>query len=227
MVIAEKLTQATEDYLKAIYELQGKDKIVTTNSLAQRLGYAPASVTGMLRKLASHGPELVNYTRHRGVRLTDSGERIALEVIRHHRLIELYLADALGYSWDEVHEEAEMLEHVISEELEDRIARKLGNPQLDPHGDPIPSKDGVVATPPGSRLSDLKAGDSGTIVRVLNEDPALLRYLAELGLEPSAHITIIECSPFGGPIYIRVDSEDVKALGKRVTDIVYLRLDDV
>lgn len=224
---AEKLTQATEDYLKAIYELQGNDhRSVTTNALARRLSYAPASVTGMLKKLATHEPNLVNYTRHQGVTLTVSGEKIALEIIRHHRLIELYLADALGYSWDEVHDEAETLEHVISEEFEDRIARKLGDPQLDPHGEPIPTKGGAMATPGGARLSNLAPGQSGVIVRVLDEDPDLLRYLATLGMQPREHIMVTDRAPFGGPIYVRASSGDVQALGRQVTDSIYLRLDE-
>ena len=227
MPVSEKLTQATEDYLKAIYDLNGKDWAVTTNALAQRLGYAPASVTGMLKKLAVHEPKLVHYTRHRGVTLTEAGEKISLEIIRHHRLIELYLSDALGYSWDKVHEEAEMLEHVISEEFEERISRKLGDPDLDPHGEPIPTKEGSVATPSGACLTDLESGQAGIIVRVLDDNPSLLRYLAELGMQPSAHVRVTERAPFGGPLYVRVRSGDVHALGRQVTDSIYLSLDKI
>lgn len=225
MLLAEKLTQATEDYLKAIYELYGDDGAVTTNLLAKRLGYAPASVTGMLKKLAAHKPKLVHYARHRGVILTPAGEKIALEVIRHHRLIERYLSDALGYSWDEVHDEAEMLEHVISEEFEDRIASKLGDPQLDPHGEPIPTKDGAIANPGGARLSDLEVGQSGVIIRVLDDDPALLRYLAQLGMQPETHLMVTDRAPFGGPLYVRAGSGEEQALGSQATNSIYLQLD--
>ena len=145
------VSHAVEDYLKAIYELQIEHGKVSTNALADQLKVAPASVTGMLKKLAEDRPRLVNYERHHGVVLTPAGEKIALEVIRHHRLIELYLHQALGYPLDQVDAEAEKLEHVISEDFEDRIAKWLGNPEIDPHGDPIPSKDGKIAPSIGAR----------------------------------------------------------------------------
>ena len=137
------LSEAVENYLKAIYEIEQDSGRVTTNALAERMVVKPASVTGMIKKLAEGKPRLVDYERHRGVSLTPAGRRIALEVIRHHRLIELYLQQSLGYAWDEVHDEAEKLEHVISEEFEDRIAEMLGDPEFDPHGDPIPAKNGT------------------------------------------------------------------------------------
>ena len=140
-----KFSHAIEDYLKTIYELQQRDSPVTTSVLAKRMGYAPASVTGMLQKMSVNSPILVKYTSHKGVVLTSTGEKIALEIIRHHRLIELYLIEALGYKSDQVHDEAEKLEHVISEELEDRIAVFLGNPVVAPHGEPIPTKDGQIS----------------------------------------------------------------------------------
>ena len=140
-----KFSHAIEDYLKTIYELQQRDSPVTTSVLAKRMGYAPASVTGMLQKMSVNSPVLVKYTSHKGVVLTSTGEKIALEIIRHHRLIELYLIEALGYKSDQVHDEAEKLEHVISEEMEDRIAVFLGNPVVDPHGEPIPTKDGQIS----------------------------------------------------------------------------------
>ena len=140
-----KFSHAIEDYLKTIYELQQRDSPVTTSVLAKRMGYAPASVTGMLQKMSVNSPILVKYTSHKGVVLTSTGEKIALEIMRHHRLIELYLIEALGYKSDQVHDEAEKLEHVISEELEDRIAVFLGDPVVGPHGEPIPTKDGQIS----------------------------------------------------------------------------------
>lgn len=216
------ISHAIEDYLKTIYELQGKEGKVSTTVLAQKLNVAPASVTGMLKKLAEERPRLVNYERHYGVSLTPAGEKIALEVIRHHRLLELYLHQALGYSWDEVDAEAEKLEHVISEDFEDRIAALMGHPKVDPHGDPIPAKDGTVAPLAGARLSDLIAGQKGRVARVRDDDPALLRYLAELGMTPESVITVIERSPFDGPIHVRVGSRPAQALGQQVTDNVYV-----
>ena len=162
----ENLTHAIEDYLKAIYKLQRIHKKATTNLLAERLDIKPASVTGMIKKLAATDPPLVEYQRHRGVQLTPDGEKIALEILRHHRLLELYLHQILGFSWDKVHEEADRLEHVISEEFEERIAAVLGDPQHDPHGDPIPTQE--LSLPPSSSLplSRLQPGDRAKIQRV-------------------------------------------------------------
>jgi|TARA_B100001971_G_scaffold174286_1_gene167512 DtxR family Mn-dependent transcriptional regulator len=218
------LSHAIEDYLKAIYELQQGELPVSTSALAQRLGFASASVTGMLKKLAAHMSRLVNYRRHRGVFLTPTGEKIALEIIRHHRLIELYLMEALGYSWDEVHAEAEKLEHVISESFEERIANFLGEPELDPHGDPIPTKEGRVAVSVGKRLSSLQFGQAGRITRVEDEDPELLRYLTELGLRPRALVTVTARAPFGGPLHVRTDGGAPQALGDKVAESVYVEL---
>jgi len=218
------LSHAIEDYLKAIYELQKGELPVSTSALAQRLGYTSASVTGMLKKLAAQTPRLVNYRRHRGVALTPTGEKIALEIIRHHRLIELYLMEALGYSWDEVHAEAEKLEHVISESLEERIANFLGDPELDPHGDPIPTKEGRIAASAGKRLSALGVGQTGRIIRVVDEDPELLRYLTELGLRPQAMVIVTARAPFGGPVHVETDGGAPQALGDKVAESVYVEL---
>jgi len=221
------ISHAVEDYLKAIYELDEDIGRVSTSALAERLAVAPASVTGMLQKLAEERPKLVNYERHRGVSLTAAGRKLALEVIRHHRLIELYLAEALGYAWDRVDAEAEKLEHVISEEFEDKICALLGDPALDPHGDPIPGKDGSVAEPSRLTLSDVHAGQTARVTRVRDDDPALLRYLAELGIVLDATLTIAEKSPFDGPLHIRVGSRSdapAHALGKQVTDQIYVEL---
>ena len=163
---------------------------VSTNALAERLSIAPASVTGMVKKLAEM--KLVDYEPYQGVQLTAGGERVALEIIRHHRLLELYLTQAMGYPWDRVHAEAERLEHAISEEFEDRIANILGNPTHDPHGDPIPTKDGSVALLSRSTLAEMAPGDTARIERVRDDDAVFLRKCGELGLRPAAAITMIE-----------------------------------
>ena len=204
------LTAAVEDYVKAVYTLESADETVSTTALAERLGVRPGSVSGMLRKLTGLG--LVVHEPYRGARLTDHGRRVALEVIRHHRLLELYLVESLGMSWDEVHAEAEVLEHVISEELEELIAAKLGNPTLDPHGDPIPSRDLTIAPDESRSLYALEPGEQGRFVRVSDADPAMLRFLAERGIAPGAGVEVIERQPFDGPLYVRVGDE-VHVLG--------------
>ncbi len=225
------ISHSIEDYLKAIYELAEETGRASTSALAERLEIKPGSVTGMLQKLADpdqaaaeERPVLVKYERHRGAALTPAGKKIALEVIRHHRLIELYLAEALGYDWDQVHGEAEKLEHVISEEFEDRISAFLGDPKRDPHGDPIPAKDGTVAITCRTTLSDMDAGQHGRVARVRDDDPALLRYLAELGIVPDAAVTVDKRAPFEGPLHVRVGAvgEATHALGREVTDRVFV-----
>lgn len=221
-----RLSHAIEDYLKAIYELEQHEERVSTNALAERLGFAPASITGMLKKLANYQPPLVDYARHRGVQLTPAGEKIALEIVRHHRLIELYLVQALGYSWDEVHEEADRLEHVISEEFEARIAAYLGDPSHDPHGHPIPAKDATsIGELAGIPLSALSEGQSGQIVRVADKDPAILRYLAELGMTPNVQVRVVTKAPFDGPLHVQVGDSPPHALGLTVTRSVFVVLD--
>src|SRR5436189_383525 len=172
-----QISPAVEDYTKAIYALQerGDGCAVTTNALAERLGVTPASASAMVKKLAGMG--LVSHVRYRGVQLTAKGSAIALEVIRHHRLLEAYLSESLGVPWDRVHDEAEVLEHVLSEELEDLIAAKLGNPTHDPHGDPIPTRDGRIEERATRALDSLESGQRGTFVRVSDSDPEMLRYL--------------------------------------------------
>jgi DtxR family Mn-dependent transcriptional regulator len=221
------ISHAVEDYLKTIYELQEDMGKVSTNALAERLGVKAGSVTGMLQKLAEDRPRLVDYEKHRGVTLTSAGRKIALEIVRHHRLIELYLHQALGYGWDEVDAEAEKLEHVISEDFEDRIAAVLGDPKRDPHGDPIPGKDGSIAYPCGEPLTNLTAGQKVKVARVRDDDPALLRYLAELGIVLDATLFITDKAPFDGPLHVRVGSKSdapSHALGKQVTDNVYVEV---
>jgi DtxR family transcriptional regulator, Mn-dependent transcriptional regulator len=207
-------TEAVEDYAKAIYALQSQEEgAVGTSALAERLGVAPSSVTAMLKRLDEL--RLVRYEPYHGVTLTPAGERVALEVIRHHRLIEAFLADALQMPWDRVHDEAEVLEHYISEELERRIAEKLGNPSLDPHGDPIPTPDLALAADLTTALERLAAGDTATFARVSDSDPEMLRYLAERGIRPGAELRVIEVQPFGGPVTVEVDGRE-HALGGRL-----------
>jgi DtxR family Mn-dependent transcriptional regulator len=207
---AAPLTPAVEDYVKAIYTLESRDGGATTTALADRLEVRPASVSGMLPKLTELG--LVEHEPYRGVRLTDRGRRVALEVVRHHRLLELFLVESLGMTWDEVHAEAEVLEHVISEELEELIAAKLGNPTFDPHGDPIPSRELTVPADQSHSLYALEPGDRGTFVRVSDADPEMLRYLTERGIAPGDAVEMLERQPFDGPVSVNV-AGDVHVLG--------------
>ncbi len=195
---------AVEDYTKAIYALEDRaprGEAVSTNSLAERLGVTAASASGMVKRLGELG--LVAHQPYRGVLLTDAGRRVALEVIRHHRLLELYLVESLGVPWDRVHQEAEVLEHVLSEELEELIAVKLGDPTHDPHGDPIPTRELTIQEPATESLQALAAGACGTFVRVSDSDPGMLRYLAERGIAPGDELEVIERQPYGGPLFVR------------------------
>jgi DtxR family transcriptional regulator, Mn-dependent transcriptional regulator len=200
----EGVSSAVQDYAKAIYALQARHggEPVATNDLAARLGVTPASASSMARKLADLG--LVDLEPYHGVTLTADGERVALEVMRHHRLLELYLAEHLGVPWDRVHEEAEALEHVISEDLEARIAAKLGNPTHDPHGDPIPSADLALDEPATRSLESLDVGARGRFVRVSDSDPAMLRYLDERGISLGEDLEVVERQPFGGPLTVTI-----------------------
>ena len=204
-------SHAIEDYAKAIYVLETRgQEPVSTNALAERLHVTPGSVSAMVKKLAEL--DLVTHTPYRGVRLTPEGRRTALEVIRHHRLLELVLAEVLEMPWDRVHQEAEVLEHVLSSELEEIIAAKLGNPTRDPHGDPIPSAEFEIEEQETRSLVDLQPGDAGIFVRVSDSDPAMLRYLGERGVTPGARLEVVERQPFGGPLFVRFGS-DVHPLG--------------
>jgi DtxR family Mn-dependent transcriptional regulator len=197
-------TEAVEDYAKAIYALSRGGGPVGTTALAERLGVSPGTVTAMLKRMAEMG--LVEHEPYHGVALADAGERVALEVIRHHRLIEAYLAEALGMPWDKVHDEAEVLEHYISEDLEERIAVALGDPSHDPHGDPIPDRElSLAGDRPGETLTALDPGDSGTLTRVSDSEPEMLRYLDERGIRPGAEIEVGEREPFGGAVMIVVE----------------------
>jgi DtxR family transcriptional regulator, Mn-dependent transcriptional regulator len=197
-------TEAVEDYAKAIYALtrQGGEP-VGTSALAVRLGVSPGTATAMIKRLAELG--IAEHEPYRGVRLTAAGERVALEVVRHHRLIEAYLAEALGMPWDRVHDEAEVLEHYISEDLEERIAAALGNPSRDPHGDPIPDRALAIADVGGVALAELAPDEGGVFSRVSDSDPRMLRYLAERGIRPGATVMVRDHEPFGGALMILVD----------------------
>jgi DtxR family Mn-dependent transcriptional regulator len=209
--LQHQTSPAVEDYAKAIYALQSRaGASVSTNALAGRLDVTPASASGMVKRLAEMG--LVTHAPYRGVELTPKGMDVALEVLRHHRLLELYLAESLGVPWDRVHDEAEVLEHVLSEELEDLIATKLGDPTHDPHGDPIPTRDGHVEEAATQPLQTLDAGARGTFVRVSDSDPAMLRYLAERGISPGDRLEVVERHPFDGPVFVRF-GDDVHVLG--------------
>ena len=195
------VSESAQDYLKAIWKLERAGDM-STSALAESLGVTPASATAMLKKLATLG--LVVHERYRGATLTPAGERMALEVVRHHRLLELYLMEALGLSWDQVHAEAEKLEHHLSDELEARIDQALGFPTRDPHGDPIPSPELRLARDELTCLSDLAEGSMTVVRRVPDSDPELLRYLATLGLVPAEEVTVVEQAPFDGPVTVEV-----------------------
>lgn len=205
--------EGTENYAKAIYQLQARDEkgAAGTGAIAERLGVTSATASGMLRRMADAG--LVEHTPYQGVTLTARGERLALEVIRHHRLLETYLSEALGMPWDRVHEEAEVLEHYISEELEELIAAELGDPSHDPHGDPIPDRDLTVPPADGSTPLDLvEIGETVTFTRVSDSDPSMLRYLSERGILPGAELAVTGRQPFGGPLLVEIDGAE-HALG--------------
>jgi DtxR family Mn-dependent transcriptional regulator len=205
------LSPATQDYAKAIFALQTEAAgPVSTTAVADRLGVTPASASAMLRRLAEHG--LATHRRYHGVELTAEGRRVALRVLRHHRLLETYLAESLGVPWDRVHAEAEVLEHVLSDELEALIAAKLGHPTHDPHGDPIPTAELVLEERPCERLAALDAGATGVLARVSDEHPEMLRYLAERGIAPGARFEVLERQPFDGPLFVRF-GEQVHVLG--------------
>jgi len=202
---------AVQDYAKAIYALERRDGgAVSTNALADRLGVTAASASGMVKRLDELG--LVEHQPYRGVSLTEDGRRVALEVMRHHRLLELYLVETLGVPWDRVHQEAEVLEHVLSEELEELIAVKLGDPTHDPHGDPIPTRDLTIEEGATQSLQALEVGARGTFARVSDSDPEMLRFLAELGIAPGDSLEVIDKQPFDGPLFVRF-GDHVQVLG--------------
>ena len=218
--------QAIEDYVKTIYSLALEESPVSTSRIAVARSVKPASATSMIQRLARL--KLVNYEKHYGVTLTEAGEKLALEVIRHHRLLELYLMEALGFRWDEVHEQADILEHVISEKMEERIAAALNHPEFDPHGDPIPALDGTMAVMDTTALSDMAAGDRVRVARIPDDSNSeLLRYLAGLGLVPGAVMRLVEVAPFLGPLTVEV-GDGRAVIGRNLADLVLVeRLDEV
>ncbi len=212
-------TQAVEDYLKVIYDLSRVGGAVTTSAIAARLGVAAGTVTGMVKKLATLN--LVAHEHYRGVVLTDAGRRIAVEVIRHHRLVERYLYEAMGVPWDQVHAEAEKWEHVLSEEMEDRMDAILGNPTTDPHGSPIPTRDLQLEEREHSPLSELVAGQRGMVAEVGDEDAAMLRYFADLGLFPETEVQVVSVAPFEGPMTLLVAGHE-RSIGRPAAGHIFI-----
>jgi len=212
----QTLTISIQDYLKHIYDLTSNGKSASTNALSERLKVKPASVTNMIQKLASAEPALVEYQKHQGVTLTKHGKKAALEIIRHHRLLEAWLVQTLGYSWYEVHEEAERLEHVISEDFERRIAAAMGHPLRDPHGELIPTADLNMPLDESTPLSALRPGQKARIQSVRNADDNLLRYLESQGLIPGTQIEIVDYSPFDHNLTVKAGAK-TNVLGLSVT----------
>ena len=219
------ISQAIEDYLKTIYKLQHggtENERATTSVIADRMGVAAASATNMIKKLAEM--HLLVHTPYQGVGLTGAGKKIALETIRHHRLIELYLAQALGYPWDQIDAEAECLEHAISEEFEDRIDQALGYPTIGAHGEPIPTKQGKVEDLDYPRLSDLETGQPAIIRRVSDRNPEMLRYMDQMGLQLGTRVEVREKTPFSGPLQLKIDANKKEALGLEVAYNIFVDL---
>ena len=214
-----RLSQALEDYLKVIYVLEADGEKATTTTIAQALDVSNASVTNMLKKLA--GMNLIVHESYKGAELSPAGKKVALEILRHHRLLELYLKEVMGYSWDEVHDEAEKLEHHISEQFEDRIAELLNHPTHDPHGDPIPTKDGVMPEKATLALNEADINTLYMVGRVRDQNPELLRYLEQQGVLPGVELTIIEKAPFDGPINLKIDGELI-SLGFTIAQNIFL-----
>jgi DtxR family transcriptional regulator, Mn-dependent transcriptional regulator len=216
------LSGPVEDYLKAIYDLE-RGEPATTNDIALRLDISPASVSGMMKRLADQG--LITHEPYRGVRLTEGGRRAALRTLRRHRILECYLTEVLGYPWDRVHDEAEQLEHAASEELIERMATALGDPLHDPHGAPIPTRDGVVEEATLRSLADVAAGERMRVRQVMDDDAERLRYLAELGIRPGAIVRILDRAPFDGPITLWVDQTGggaTRAIGPALASQVFV-----
>ncbi len=224
MAAADSISPHIQDYTKAVYALETRaGGAVSTNDLAERLGVTPGSVSAMVRKLAELG--LVEHEPYRGVRLTEHGRAIALDVLRHHRLLELFLAQELGMPWDRVHDEAEVLEHVLSDELEQLIAARLGNPTIDPHGDPIPGPEHELDERPTRSLDELPIGSSGRFVRVSDSDPEMLRYLDSEGIALGDEVAVLRRQPFGGPVFVRLREREL-ALGGELARAMRIELEE-
>jgi len=221
----ENLTQPIEDYLKVIYEITRDQPRASTNQIADALKVTPASVTGMIQKLAQTNPPLVDYQRHRGVALTGQGNLVALEILRHHRLLEMFLHQILGYDWDEVHVEADRLEHFISEKFEERISQALGDPSHDPHGDPIPNRDLSMPESPHMPLVELRPPQAAVIHRVNSSDGELLRHLSGPGLPPGVRIQALAYSAFDQNLTLQVDERQERVvLGPAITRNIFIEI---
>jgi DtxR family transcriptional regulator, Mn-dependent transcriptional regulator len=219
----QTLSKAIEDYLKVIYELNQREGRATTNAVAEQMGVSAASATNMLQKLAASHPPLVEYRKHQGVMLTVDGEKTALGVLRSHRLLEMFLHEVLGYEWDEVHAEADRLEHAVSKLFVERIAVFLNNPAQDPHGDPIPSPDLVMPGSAEARLYDLRAGQSANVKRVWSREGELLRFLGDQGIVPGAHLEVLSFNPFDESLQIMVEGKaEPQVIGPGISKKVFV-----
>lgn len=220
------LSETVEDYLKVIYSLTLNGQRASTGKIASALAVSPASVTDMLQRLSSEDPPLVDYRKHKGAALTEDGEKVALETLRHHRLLELFLHELLGYSWDRVHEEADRLEHVISEYFEDRVAQVLGDPERGLHGEPIPSEELHMPDQQGYCLHDMRPQQRGVIQSVRDDDPGLLQYLEKNGLVPGARIRILDYTPYDNNIRLEVEGSSQEiVLGATITSQIFVERD--
>ncbi|MDX1672337.1 MAG: metal-dependent transcriptional regulator [Balneolaceae bacterium] len=213
------LSQAVEDYLKTIYKLESEGEGASTTKIAEAMNVSSASATNMIKRLSKMG--LVEYQSYKGASLSTAGKKIALEVIRHHRLLELYLLEVMGYSWDEVHDEAEKLEHHISEQFEEKIAELLDHPTHDPHGDPIPTKEGIMPEMESCSLIDASEEQTYLVSRIKDQDPDLLRYLEKIGLLPGVKVRVKEVAPFKGPITLDIEDRE-QALGYEVAENIFV-----
>ena len=219
----ETLTRSVEDYLKAIYRLSPQGRPAATSEIAHRLELSPASVSGMVKRLSEQG--LLEHVPYRGVQLTPEGRRAALRMLRRHRLIEAYLVAFLGYTWDTVHDEAERLEHAVSDTLVDRMAAVLGHPTVDPHGDPIPTSEGDILELASRPLAEVPTGATVEVRQVEEGQPDRLRYIASIGLRPGGHVTVVDRQPFQGPITIAVDGE-THVIGHELAQVVRCAVDE-
>ncbi len=223
--MARRLSDTVEDYLKIIYHLSNGEGRVSTGRIAGELAVSPASVTDMIQRLAAEKPPLLDYRKHQGVALTESGTKAALEIIRHHRLLELFLHKVLGYSWDEVHEEAERLEHVISEEFEERVAAVLGNPKQGLHGEPIPNRNLEMPDQDCCSLHELRPNQRGRVQEVNDDDPGLLRHLASLGLVPGVEFEVVDYSPYDDNLHVLIgDGKEELVLGANITNQIQVKV---
>ncbi len=223
--MTKSLSDKVEDYLKSIYHLSKGEGRVSTGQIAEDMDVSPASVTDMVQRLAAENPPLLDYRKHQGVALTGDGKKAALEIIRHHRLLELFLHEVLGFSWDQVHEEAERLEHVISEEFEERVAAVLGNPQRGLHGEPIPSRTLEMPDPDCCHLQELRTNQRGRIQEVNDDDPGFLRYLAAQGLIPGVEFEVIGYSMYDDNLRIQIgDGKEELVLGASVTSQIQVKV---